>query len=112
MNKFTRLKYIKFYDQYNEVTEKKDRFIFSSFDYENPETEKPVKIIPIPENSRKTAEKIFKKISGVDISNEKYKMKQGIINFADKTTSEIVEINAKFEGFLENFIVINYLKTC
>lgn len=112
MNKFTRLKYIKFCDQYNEVTEKKDKFIFSSFDYENPEQENPVKIIPISENSRKAAEKIFKKISGIDISNGKYKMKSGVINFADKTTSEIVDINAKYEDFLENFIIINYLKTC
>lgn len=112
MNKFTRLKYIKFYDQYNEVTAKKDKFIFSRFDYENPEQETPVKIIPIPENSRKTAEKIFKKFSGVDISNENYKMKQGIINFADKTILGIIDINAKYEDFLENFIVINYLKTC
>ena len=103
---------MKFYNQFNEVTTKKDKFIFSKFDYDDPETDHPKKVLSISEKSRKTAEAIYKKISGIDISNEKYRIRPGIIDFTDKTTSENIEINANFETLLENFIVISYLKTC
>lgn len=112
MNKFIKFKYMKFYNQFNEVTTKKDKFIFSKFDYDDPETDHPKKVLSISEKSRKTAETIYKKISGIDISNEKYRIRPGIIDFTDKTTSENIEINANFETLLENFIVISYLKTC